>query len=265
MSASWTDGARRCLEWRRRRYPNALWLPVAATLMWASTLPLTLPEDWAVALTRGVAAWLALGATRLWDDLADLPHDRVHHPDRLLAQTTETTAPWAVAITTLFLCPGLIAAGQGRVVVFTGLVFALSVFYAAQLHTRPVGSWLRLLKYPALVAALGGGLAPIDLLAMALVYVGVCHDELLQEPDAPPSPRALMASLIALGAAAWTASWWGQGALSWALAGVSTFMGAVLAGTLARRVNGATLRVVRACLLLGTLLLFALPQTIPVM
>jgi hypothetical protein len=263
MSTSWADGARLCLTWRRERLPAALWVPVAATVTLASTLPLDLTDAWGVALIRVVTAWLALAGMRLWDDLADLPHDRVHHPERVLSRSTETAPAWIASVTTLYLCPGLVAAGQGRVAVFTGLVFALSVLYAANLHTRPAGAWLRLLKYPALVVALGGGLAPLDLLALALVYLGVCHDELLQEVDAPRGPRAAVAALDALGVFGWAAIWWGQGAPSTALLVTASLMAAVLAGTLLMRVRGAWLHAVRACLLLGTVLLFALPQTIP--
>ncbi len=265
MSTSGVDGVRLIRAWRRQRFSVALWLPVATTLTLASTFTLSLPGEWPIAVLRAGTAWLALGGMRLWDDLADLPADRVHHPDRVLTRASSTTHAWAAAVSSLYLAAGLVAPGQGRVVVFTGLVFALSVFYAANVHTRPVGPWLRLLKYPALVVALGGGVEARDLLALALVYVGVCHDELLQEQDASRTTRALLAASTASGVAAWAWLWWDGAVLGQALLATSAFMAAVLAWSLTMRGSGTPSRVVRACLLLGTMLLFALPQTVPVM
>jgi hypothetical protein len=109
--------------------------------------------------------WLALGsalfilAFRLCDDLADLAHDRAHHPQRCLVRSVDLqpfrAAQWFLFALLIWLL-AMVAEG-GRVLAFLVLVVAILALYRVtrnQAGLRPLRTVLVLAKYPAFVLLL---------------------------------------------------------------------------------------------------------------
>lgn len=160
MSASWTDTLQNLRAWRRQRLPHAVFLGGALSLGVASSLgqPPSLGLLWTLP-----AAWLALSAFRLWDDLADRVADQ-SKPDRVRLKDPKRLAG-VVALGVLgaaCLAPGVVL-----------LAAALAVFY----RLRPA-PWepVLLLKYPALVGILRGEVDPPALLGGLLIYGAMLLD-----------------------------------------------------------------------------------------
>ena len=133
--------------------------------------------------------WLAGGSAlfvlsfRLWDDLADLEHDRRHHPGRHLTRTPDIhafhTLLWLL-ITTL---AGLLLwlEDKGRALAFVGLVAVFFVCYHATAdhpRWRNLRVALVLTKYPAWVMLLAR--EPSHLVALLTAF-GVYLPPLLDE------------------------------------------------------------------------------------
>lgn len=253
MSISWTEGARALRAWRRQRFSWGLWVPVATTLTLASTIEA--PTTPGLLGLRLSAALLALGGLRLWDDLEDLPRDRVHHPERVLTQTPHVAMARAMVPAPILLAASLASTGQGRPAVILGVCLGLAVLYRWGWQSRELGQWLRLLKYPALVAALGIALDPMGALAMTLVYVGVCHDEAVDERQRPW--RSMWAVLFGLCSMCWCAMWTEPALLRVALLMTHALLLATLAGSPCLQPPRSMLR---AALLLLLMLHFVLPQ-----
>lgn len=165
--------------WRRQRFALALFVPVAMTLALASLVGSDLPETWAVAV-RLVAAFLAVLALRLWDDLEDRDRDAKNHPDRVLTQISSARPYGLFVMFVLLLTVPLVLLGGGSGVVFLTTIAGLMLFYRIYGHGRPGGEFLVLLKYPLLALALGASWSPMSLVAAAVVLVGVSIDEAAQ-------------------------------------------------------------------------------------
>ena len=164
---------------------------------WPSTLELA---------ARGVGAWLAVLALRLWDDLKDRQEDAKNHPERVLTQIG-SARPYFLAVAVLLGIAGLLVVlGGGIAWGFFVLLGALWVFYRTVGHeTRLQAGTLRaerdfvvLLKYPLLVVVLGG--TDVSVAALALIFAAVCTDEVLQG-SRPQSAGILVASAALVGSA----------------------------------------------------------------
>ncbi len=135
-------------------------------------------------------AYAVLWQLRLWDDLVDLPQDRIHHPQRLLVKVQSTT-PFVAATVLVFLAN--LAWLWTRTwpphawLLYLGLVLILAAWYGGLRHRlrSPVLHYhVILLKYPALVYLL----APptnIPWRGMLCAYLAACvyevaHDRQLQ-------------------------------------------------------------------------------------
>jgi 4-hydroxybenzoate polyprenyltransferase len=131
----------------------------------------------------GAIAWTALASAalivqfRLWDDLEDVPHDRMHAPDRTLVRSTNRR-PFHVLLWASILLLGLaIASMQGwtRAGAYVLLVAAVAVLYRAMGSSGPrraLRSQLVLAKYPAFVLLLAGDpTGPVALAAAGALYV----------------------------------------------------------------------------------------------
>ena len=259
MSTSWSSGVGLCLRWRRQRLPWALWIPAAATLSAGSMLG-GAAFSWQTLGLRVLAAWLALAGLRLLDDLYDVAHDRLHHPERVLTQATSHTAPWIALAGMLLLSLCLLVPAHGAPTLLLVLLLLAGSFYRLGVHTRKAGQWLRLLKYPALVLALGGGVTLPLALASTLIYLGVCLDELLQEPEGARGPKALVAAALWLCALLWSALWWGTLWRDVATLAVSCAMASALCLALAWDKKGRWPSLVRGWMLASVLVLLLLPQ-----
>ncbi len=160
------------LAWLRTRV-----LQPRIALLWLAVL--------AAALAAGAAAaWTALASAalvvqfRLWDDLEDVPHDRVHAPDRTLVRSASLGTLRVVLWTSIALLGLAIASVQGwpHAAAYALLVAAVAVLYralAAAGPQRPLRSQLVLLKYPAFVLLLAADPAAPRALAAALALYAV--------------------------------------------------------------------------------------------
>jgi hypothetical protein len=176
-----------------------IWLLVLAAVLLSVSDPLSrLPM---LAITSA----LFILTFRLWDDLADLDHDRVHHPGRCLGRAEDLRPIHA----TLWLLIGGLAVlffrlvdGQ-RALAFLCLVIAFLAMYGLTAR-RPALRSLRLsivlTKYPACVLLLadapGGAVASLAALG---VYLPPVLDEARSVGPRILLPAATLAGLAALG------------------------------------------------------------------
>lgn len=260
MSTSWSSGVELCLRWRRQRLPWKVWVPMATILSVGSMLG-DAAFSWKILSMRALVAWLVLGGLRLLDDLQDIAHDRLHHPDRVLTQTTNHKAAWVALFGALLLSLALLVPANGAPAFLLGLLGLAGVFYLFRMHTRWAGSWLRLLKYPALLLALAGHInLPIGL-ASALVYLGVCFDELPQEPGSRQRLKGLFIAMFFLCALSWCALWWGPLWRNIAMGAVSCVMMVAMTLEGSQHAKGRWSHFFREFMLMNVLVLLLLPQT----
>jgi len=138
------------------RIPPGIYLPLAAFLAVAAFAATSsaITQDWL--WTVGLAFTLVL-QFRLWDDIADLGHDRIQHPDRLLCRTANIRHFYYVAGSLALINAVLITfsfQGWDRIGGFLTLCLGLLAWY----HWRPresgyflLNGHVVLLKYPAVV------------------------------------------------------------------------------------------------------------------
>ena len=129
------------------------------------------PWPWVLAASAALVL-----ACRLWDDLMDLPHDRLHAPQRALVRSGRL-GPFRAALgASLALIVGAFAWQQGwlRAIACLLLLGALAAVYRFTVSTgahRARRAALVLLKYPAFVLLLARApFAPRALAAAALLY-----------------------------------------------------------------------------------------------
>ncbi len=189
MSTSTRDMAQTLFAWRQQRFGSPLFVPVAMTLVVASLVGSDWPGPLQIAL-RLPAAWLAVLAFRLWDDLEDRERDAQSHPERVLTQVT-SARPFALLVTfILLLTAPLVFAGGGSVVVFLATIAGLMVFYRTYGTGRPGSDFVVLFKYPLIVLALGASWQPMSLAAAGVVLLGVSIDEAAQRLHSSAATRA---------------------------------------------------------------------------
>ena len=178
------------------RLPLRLILPVSAALALAAGGRWETPGALAGAFAT---ACLLVAQFRIWDDLADLPRDRVAHPDRVLVAAASTRP-------VLLMCVGLavvnvlwIAARDGfgpALSLLVALNGALAVWYARRRRRTAAGDHLLLAKYPAIVAIAAGERAAAHpggtLLAMGSVYLAACVYEAWHDRTSPANGRRLL-------------------------------------------------------------------------
>lgn len=198
------------LPWAASRLGPATFGPLALFVALAAASAGAAPT-WTDAAAALGPALLALVALRLADDLADLPHDRGAHPERVLcrarpdalraaAGAAAVLAGLAVALAALALGPGAAAA---LAAVVAGTAAALALLGGA--GGRPVRQVALLAKYPALALALApAALDPARAaLAPGVVLAAVVAHELLHDPRAararwaPALRAAALAALLA--------------------------------------------------------------------
>jgi 4-hydroxybenzoate polyprenyltransferase len=154
--------ATRLLQWRI----GLLWLMVVAAATAAGAAE---PPAWTL-----LAAAALVVQFRLWDDLADLPHDRVHAPQRVLVRSTRpgafrgllwlSVAPIALAFALL--------QGWPRLAAYLLLLASAAAIYRTTDSLgarRRLRAQLVLLKYPAFVLLLAEQPAAWRAVAAALV------------------------------------------------------------------------------------------------
>lgn len=176
------------------------WFGERVITSWWWMLPLSLviagmsgQRNW---FLRSMIALLALIALRLWDDVEDIAHDRIRHPERVLCRTS-ASGGHLLGVLGVALTIGLMVVVGTRWLMF---VVVLPLLFGAtrlrQHHAselRIVWAQLILLKIPALTMALAlGDVASGKMWWRALGLYGfvggyeVFHDaDLRQTPWAP--------------------------------------------------------------------------------
>jgi 4-hydroxybenzoate polyprenyltransferase len=165
----------------------ASWLRTRILLPHVALLWLLVLGCAAVAGTDGRGTWpLVASATlvlqfRLWDDLEDIPHDRLQAPERTLAGRADVRAFFFAlgASIPLLALAFWFAQGGARAGAYLGLVAVFVALYRTMKsggRERALRSELVLLKYPAFVLLLA------------------------DEPGAPNTIAAALALYLAIGA-----------------------------------------------------------------
>jgi hypothetical protein len=139
-------------------------------------------------LVRLLLAGTLLVQLRLWDDMADLPHDRCEHPERVLVRA-DSLAPFRALLVAAFTGSVLLLAWQGgslRLMVFFALNAMFLAWYAALRYVVPgavLGYHVVLAKYPVFVFLLSVPSCRAGrLLAVAVpVYLALCVYEVLHD------------------------------------------------------------------------------------
>lgn len=172
----------------RQRLLRARILALIATVAMAACVP-----AWMSAGAAIDAAALALAAAlvfqfRLIDDLADLPVDRVRHPERVLVRA-RSRWPFALAAAALSLPVLALLDGHARLA-WAVLLALMLCWYRLRPAPDPVAALpdrVVLLKYPVFVLLIAGRLdSPAAWIAAAIVYAVVV---LVDELDRPRTAR----------------------------------------------------------------------------
>ena len=199
------------LAWRRERLPMLLFGMLSVYLGLAASGEVDVFQVGALLLfaRQVLAAWCLVAAFRILDDIADLPHDVVRTPDRVLVRVSDLrpfrlAALGLLAIGSLFL---LVLTGWVGPVLVIGLAVCFGGFYRAGLGHREY--WV-LLKYPLFVIALGAEhwTTPVLVYLCFSIYERIEDSALREAPGALLIliPHLLSAGLIT--ALAVSDSWW---------------------------------------------------------
>jgi 4-hydroxybenzoate polyprenyltransferase len=193
MSEHWID---EIVNYLRERFPLRLFLPLAAGLTAA-----------ALAGTRGLPEILLCWVTvvfvlfqfRLWDDLADLVYDRVHHPQRVLSRSATPDHYIHIVGAAGLVNASFLALLNRSHVGFVALNLAALVWYGCttiEARRSVIGRHVTLLKYPFFVLLIAptsiAGLKPIfpaSAVYLCLAIYEVLHD---REVRGQPAARILM-------------------------------------------------------------------------
>lgn len=187
-----------------RRYLAERILSPRIGLLWLFLSACALPMAGAGRSWVAAAAALFILAFRLWDDLADLEHDRLRHPGRVLLRTPDLrsfqVAQWALLALLALSLAGL--AGGTRSALFLLLVAAFLANYrlsSGRPALRPMRAALVLAKYPAfiLLTAEQPG-APLALGAAAAAYIVPLVDEVRSSGAAVLPPATILFTLALL-------------------------------------------------------------------
>jgi hypothetical protein len=173
-----------CLSYARQRLLRPRILALAAALAACAVFVSGVPRP-GFALP---AALILVWQFRLWDDLDDLPFDRIHHPDRVLVMTRMRLGFVATVAATLVLVGAILAivAEVAQALAFGALVAALAGGYR-MMKTAPDRRLVRthwvLIKYPVFVFVAATEPALEHALPEAVVlYLALCLFEVLDDP-----------------------------------------------------------------------------------
>lgn len=206
-TAVWSRSSLESLaRWRATRLP--WWMLTAAPLfLWAAGLAAGLPDDAPQAGMALAAAALLFVQFRLWDDLADLPDDRLAHPERVLCRAA-SRAPFRAAAAALAAANAALFAFMGhsaiRLAGFALLGAGLLAWYRFRRAAHGfANAQVVLVKYPVITALVCAGPSPTAalLLAMLAVYLGFSVYEILHDRRLAARPGAswvLATEMIAL-------------------------------------------------------------------
>jgi len=190
----------------------ALWLSlIVASLLASAVLP-AMPE----LAAEVVFLLLAIVVFRLWDDLADLDHDRLHHADRTLLATSSLRSFIVAVPAGLVLLSLMLREHIPRLLLFLIFVACLALLYHSapgRRVVRPLRAGLVLAKYPLflfLLATLSLRACVTGLVLFTILWIY----EWRSDPDLRNAPGAQLVTSAASGAAVVAAQYFLAGALS---------------------------------------------------
>ena len=154
------------------------------------------PARLAVLATSVALAVALVWQFRLWDDLADIAHDRAQHPERILVGTGALRSFWwALVLSALCLAPALaLARSTLSVAVYAALAAGLALayrFFDAYPGARLLRSHVVIVKYPVFVWLTAA--QPDALRAWTIgvgLYLALCVFEIFDDPGLRDSPKA---------------------------------------------------------------------------
>ncbi len=157
----------RLLRWRL----GGLWALLLVALATGGAIASLASLVW-----QAVFLALAIAALRLWDDLADLDHDRAEHPERVLVRSTHLSLFVALAAAGLLLLALVLLDERQRLAIYAVLLVGLGLLYHTALAgvlPRALRGYLLLSKYPVLLFLAGAQPSSRAWLTALCVYVAV--------------------------------------------------------------------------------------------
>lgn len=244
------------VRYQKTRIPLAIFGPLAVFLCVASASghwPGD-PSTWGLNL---VLALLLIVQFRLWDDLADVSHDRIHQPERVLCQTQSHQCFWGVVVGLLIINASLIAAFKSyqALAVFLALNLMFLVWYSQRqtlTFYHVISHAIVLTKYPAFVWLLSvshsdGHERLMLFLGMTVTFLNFCAYELQHDARLRGLPQATNLLAASLSGLAFCAVLMlmdlsrGASSLVWVHAGL-TLVGSGILVSLFQRVRAQTVR-----------------------
>lgn len=129
---------------------------------------------------------LLIAQLRLWDDLADLPHDRVHHPERVLVRAARLR-PFVLLLAGLMVATALTLLADGdawRPAIYVTVLGGLALLYHGGIGValgRAPRTALILVKYPMIALLAAAGPPALSTLPTAVVlYALICAHDFLE-------------------------------------------------------------------------------------
>jgi 4-hydroxybenzoate polyprenyltransferase len=182
------------LSWRRERLGGVRF---GALALYLGLMAVGVSGAWWVAAG---SAWCMVAAFRIWDDIADRERDAERAPQRVLVSVGSLTPFWWVSAAALLAGAAgtLWLGGPLGLAVLTGTAALFGALYRLGFGAKH--HWV-LLKYPAMVAALGCS----DWTQLALVYLSFAIFERIDDRELAQAPGATaQLSLVLLAAGAVT-------------------------------------------------------------
>jgi len=196
------------MNYLRERYPFRFFLPLAAAFT-AAAFSGGMPRGQGEIFLCWVLAFSMIFQFRLWDDLGDLPYDRIHHPQRVLCRASSPASYIHIVGIVGAVNTGLLILLDRSYGGFALLNMAALAWYggiAIDRRRSIAGTHVTLLKYPLIVLLIAppATLGLPSIIAAAAVYLACSLYEVLHDSAvrAKPAARALMwteVSLLSLG------------------------------------------------------------------
>jgi 4-hydroxybenzoate polyprenyltransferase len=151
----WSSAMGDAMAYTRERLLNAR-VGLLVVLVTGLSLIAAPTQDAVELVGRAALIALLVSHLRLWDDLEDLPYDRIHHPNRVLPNQARLKPIWLTLGVAIVLSACLVAlvGGIAWLTLYAGLIAFLLLVYRGPrrlMANRSLRVQLILLKYPILL------------------------------------------------------------------------------------------------------------------
>jgi 4-hydroxybenzoate polyprenyltransferase len=151
----WSSAMGDAMAYTRERLLNAR-VGLLVVLVTGLSLIAAPTQDAVELVGRAALIALLVSHLRLWDDLEDLPYDRIHHPNRVLPNQARLKPIWLTLGVAIVLSACLVAlvGGIAWLTLYAGLITFLLLIYRGPrrlMANRSLRVQLILLKYPVLL------------------------------------------------------------------------------------------------------------------